>query len=227
VDQPTILIISDDVEFSRAVSARWQAERMLPAFTLMGADLCHDLDKNSFNVAIIGSIQRGTVFVVLQAFESIANPVIFVSDDPQAAHEIRQARSGVLVLYKSEDWLDNLVLVAGETLRQCEATTRARRAEQANAALERHATLGRYMLEMRHTFNNALTSVLGNSELLLLEPGALSAEARPQVETIRQMAVRIHEILQRFTSIEKELCAVEKVTNQDAGSKSRVAAANF
>jgi len=80
---------------------------------------------------------------------------------------------------------------------------------------------------MRHTFNNALTSVLGNSELLLLEPGALSAEARPQVETIRQMAVRIHEILQRFTSIEKELCAVEKVSKQDAGSKSRVAAANF
>ena len=55
-----------------------------------------------------------------------------------------------------------------------------------NAALERQATLGRYVLEMRHNLNNALTSLLGNSELLLLEPGALSAEARPQVEDAGQ-----------------------------------------
>ena len=43
---------------------------------------------------------------------------------------------------------------------------------------KREAALGRYMLEVRHAFNNALTSVLGNSELLLLESGALSAQAR-------------------------------------------------
>ena len=41
----------------------------------------------------------------------------------------------------------------------------------------RHATLGRYMLEMRPSINNALTSVLGNADLLLLEPGQVTGES--------------------------------------------------
>lgn len=70
---------------------------------------------------------------------------------------------------------------------------------------EREAALGRYMLDMRHSFNNALTSVLGNSELLLLEPGALSAQTREQVETIHTMALRLCEVMQRFSSLENEM----------------------
>ena len=70
---------------------------------------------------------------------------------------------------------------------------------------EREAALGRYMLEVRHNFNNALTSVLGNSELLLLEPGALSAQTRYQMETIHTMALRLCEVMQGFSSLENEM----------------------
>ncbi len=92
--------------------------------------------------------------------------------------------------------------------------------------LERQATLGRYMLDVRHTLNNALTSVLGNSELLLLEPGSLSVASRSQIETIRNMAVRMHEILQRFSSIEKEFNAVEQQAENEARTRVRAAAAS-
>ena len=81
------------------------------------------------------------------------------------------------------------------------------------------------MLEMRHTFNNALTSVLGNSELLLLEAGSLSAESRSQLATIRNMSLRMHEILQRFSSLEKELCIVEKQAERETKAETRLAAA--
>src|SRR4029077_16850631 len=84
------------------------------------------------------------------------------------------------------------------------------------ATLERQATLGRYMLEMRHNMNNALTSVLGNSDLLLLEPGSQSAQTRAQIETIRNMTLRIHEIMQRFSSLEKEMNVVAQQAGQDA-----------
>src|SRR5436309_91114 len=97
---------------------------------------------------------------------------------------------------------------------------------RANKTLEREATLGRYMLEMRHTMNNALTSVLGNSELLLIEPGSLSAAGRSQLETIRNMAVRLHEILQRFSSIEKEMSVIEKQAQKDAPMRTQAAATN-
>jgi signal transduction histidine kinase len=53
--------------------------------------------------------------------------------------------------------------------------------------------------------NNALTSVLGNSELMLLEPGAFSADVRDQLSTIHSMALRIHDVLQRFSSMEMEI----------------------
>jgi signal transduction histidine kinase len=75
----------------------------------------------------------------------------------------------------------------------------------ANGVRERDAALGRYMLEVRHSFNNALTSVLGNSELLLLEPGALPAQTRDQVETIHTMALRLCEVMQGFSRLENEM----------------------
>ena len=61
------------------------------------------------------------------------------------------------------------------------------------------------MLEMKHSVNNALTSMLGNAELLLLEPGQLSAQSLAQIKTIHSMALRINEIMQRFSSLASEM----------------------
>jgi signal transduction histidine kinase len=109
-----------------------------------------------------------------------------------------------------------LVLAAAEAVHRSRAESRARAAELSRAALEREATLGRYMLEMRHSMSNALTSVLGNSDLLLLEPGSLSAQTRAQIETIRNMTLRIHEIMQRFSSLDKEMNVVAQQAVQDS-----------
>jgi len=53
----------------------------------------------------------------------------------------------------------------------------------------------------------------------------LSAARRSQIETIRNMAVRMHEILQRFSSIEKEMSVVEKQAEKDTKITSQAAAA--
>jgi signal transduction histidine kinase len=71
------------------------------------------------------------------------------------------------------------------------------------------------MVEMHHTVNNALTSVLGNAELLLLEPG-LPAPVLAQADTIRNMALRLHEVFQRFSSIEKELSVIARESGKRA-----------
>jgi signal transduction histidine kinase len=71
------------------------------------------------------------------------------------------------------------------------------------------------MLDMRHSLNNALTSILGNSELLLLEPGSLSAEVRDQIATIHSMSMRVHEIIQRFSSLESEMTFAEKKSHSE------------
>ena len=226
LDQATVLIISDDADFSRVVMDRWQGERSAPAFTLMSGEICRDLDADGFDMAIVGAVRPEVLPAVFKALDPAGNPVLFVGEGNQSAQKARQMRPGVSVLRQQEGWVDALVLVSMEVLRHGQTMARAHRAEQAGKALERQAALGRYMLEMRHTLNNALTSVMGNSELLLLEPGSLSAESHSQIETIRNMAVRMHEILQRFSSIEKELNAVEQQAENEARTRVRAARAS-
>jgi signal transduction histidine kinase len=115
--------------------------------------------------------------------------------------------------------------LASEVLRRTKAEARAAIAQHAIAENGCHATLGRYVLEMRHTLNNCLTSVLGNAELLLLEPGALTSLAREQVETIHMMAMRINEILQRLSSLELELQFAQKESHSETRLVSQRAAA--
>ena len=210
METATVLIISDDGEFARTITSRWQAERTVPLFTLMSGDLCPGVNPTSFDLAIVGEVRPGVLPSVLTILEASGRPVIFVASDAQDAYAVRETHTRTLVLRQREGWIDALMLIAGEVLRTVNAIRRAQVAEAAVARGAAQATLGRYMLEMRHSLNDALTSVLGNSELLLSQPDTLSASSREQIETIRNMSVRINEILQRFSSLETELRYVEK-----------------
>jgi signal transduction histidine kinase len=223
VEQPTALIVSDEPEFAHEIVGHWQSERTLPVFTLMSGDICRDLDPETFDIAIIGGISDALRKSALRALEPSRKPVLLLCGEGQSPESIRGEYPGVMVLRRRDGWLDALILVASQALWAGRAVARAELAEHSQQLLQCQATLGRYMLEMRHTLNNALTSVLGNSELLLLEPGSLSAAARSQVETIRNMAMRMHEILQRFSSIEKELRVVEQQAHGEGRAKSHSA----
>jgi signal transduction histidine kinase len=226
LEQATVLIISDDPEFSRAVMDCWQGERNAPSFTLMSADVCRELGSDGFDLAIVGAVRSAILPSVFSALEPSGKPVLFVCKDKHSS-EAEQAGPEVRVVQQQEGWADTLVMLSTEILRLDQALSRAHRAEEAKKSLEQQAALGRYMLDVRHNLNNALTSVLGNSELLVLDPGSLSASERSQIETIRNMAVRMHEILRRFSSIEKELNAVEKQAENEARTKSRAAGAGL
>jgi signal transduction histidine kinase len=222
VDTPTILIISDEPDFSRRITARWQMERMVPTFTLLSGDLWPRFVVDAFDVAIVGELRRELLSVVLEPLHSTGQPVFCICRNASVAQLVRERWPRVSILRRADSsaeahWLETLLLAASEAVHRSRAESRARSAEASCAALERQAMLGRYMIEMRHNLNNALTSVLGNSDLLLLEPGSLSAQARAQVETIRNMALRIHEIMQRFSSLEKEMNVVAQQAQTDAG----------
>lgn len=229
VDTPTVLIISDEADFSRRVTARWQMERNVPTFTLLSGELWPKFAADVFDVAIVGQLRRNLLSVVLEPLHSTGQPVFCVCQDAATAQLVRDRWPRISILRPGDSmdaphWLETLVLAAAEAMHRSRAEARARAAENACSALERQAMLGRYMLEMRHNMNNALTSVLGNSDLLLLEPGSLSAQTRAQMETIRNMALRIHEIMQRFSSLEKEMNVVAQQAVHDSGKAYAAAA---
>ena len=175
MDQATVLIISDDADFSRVVMDRWQGERNAPAFTLMSGDICRDLAGDGFDMAIVGAVRPEVLSAVFNSLGPAGNPVLFV---PATVHRRTAAscrRVSLSCGSRKAGWM-RWCWSPRKSCGTAQTRARAHRAEEAGKALERQAALGRYMLDVRHTLNNALTSVMGNSELLLLEPESLSAD---------------------------------------------------
>jgi signal transduction histidine kinase len=225
VDHTTALIVSDDSQFSRTIVNRWQAEPSAPAFTIIRSDVCKDLNADSYDWAIVGGVRNEFLSPVLEVLAAGERPLLLVGVDGDSERVLSRHPS-IKVLPRDANWLETVVLVSTETLKYSQAMKRLRQLEHANRVLECQAALGRYLLEIRNALNNSLTSVLGNSELLLSQPENLSPAASLQIETIRNMAVRMHEMLQRFTSLEKELKLIEKQEVTEAGSKAQQVSAS-
>jgi len=224
LQEATVLIIADDPEFTREVIARWQMERTVPLFTTMSSDLWSEAGNAASDMVVLGPRLESSV--VARLLDSFSQPVICVNEHAQYLQSLREKSPRTLTVQQREGWLDTLVMLATEILRRVEAVHRAQLAEEICEKSQREAVLGRYMLEMRHSLNNALTSVLGNSELLLLEPGTLSSDVRDQIDTIRNMAVRMHEIIQRFSSLDSEMKIAMKNGQQTVSGETRVAASS-
>jgi signal transduction histidine kinase len=216
VERSSVLILSSDPAFLRAVPAAWPHDGDLPDFTLLEQALGQTVDSGSYELAIVDVSAPATAFranadweTSFTALTSRGEPLILVYPESSSAivgASQARARIGSIlpVSREYEFWPKIVALLGREVLRRVAAERQARDWQQNCAAAESEATLGRYMVEMRHSVNNALTSVLGNAELLFLEPG-LPASVQEQSGTIRNMALRLNEVFRRFSSIEKEL----------------------
>jgi signal transduction histidine kinase len=221
VNQQTVLIIADQNDFARDIVGRWQMERTVPTFTLMGSDMWEVALSAPCDLAILGEVKEGRANSILKAIENRGTSCIGIAQENLSLHSLRSEFPGVLGFRTHEGWVESLVVLGAEVLRRVEAVARARRAESTAHQNMRQAALGRYMLETRHSFNNALTSVLGNAELILLEPGTLPHHLREQVDTIHSMALRLHEMMQRFSSLETEMHFAERESQSDTTDRSQ------
>jgi signal transduction histidine kinase len=207
-----VAILSDEAEFARLLTACWQAERQAPGITVLNSDLWRGQDAPSHDLIVIGPVREGKLTSVLRSLDSATAVILCAPADSREFGQLRAKYPRLVHIPLREDWAQTLLLVAGESLRRTEALRMARQAERNAAKNENHATLGRYMLEMKHSVNNALTSMLGNAELLLLEPGQLSSQSLAQIKTIHSMALRINEIMQRFSSLSSEMREAENAS---------------
>jgi signal transduction histidine kinase len=219
-----VLIISDEPEFGPTIMARWQTQRSVPEFQVTTTAAWSESLVAGCDVVLIAGVKQ-VVAPLFKYVDESGKPAVILVPDALELQQLRSEYPRFMLVREHEGWVDALVALATETLRRLDANARARRAELALAQAEAHAMLGRYMLEMRHSLNNALTSVLGNAELLLLEPGAFTAEVRDQIGTIHTMALRIHDILQRFSSMETEIKFAVKSHSEIAAPPPRLAAA--
>ena len=246
-NRPTVLILASDPAFAREITAHWPQDPApqfnTPEFIVLDQVFSRDLKGSNYDLAIADASyfesrkhneknkndpskdkdknkdSNGQNQVLNQSLAAAGKPAIVIHCDPaRAFYKIH----GAVIELRGEPgvWPAMAGLIGREILRRRQAESHAREAEKMCAAAQSEATLGRYMLEMRTNVNNALTTVLGNAELLVLEPG-LPASVLAQADTIRNMALRLHEVFQRFSSLEKELT----VAARESGKKSLHAAA--
>jgi len=213
--QANVTILTDETEFGRMLTACWQAERQSPLVTVLSSDLWQEQEAPACDLIVIGPVREGKLPQILRSLDPSAAAILCAPADSKEFAQLRTKYPRLVHVPLREDWAQTLLLVAGESLRRVEATRLVRQAERAAAKNENHATLGRYMLEMKHSVNNALTSMLGNAELLLLEPGQLSTQSLAQIKTIHSMALRINEVMQRFSSLASEMQGAENASQAE------------
>ena len=209
MERPTVAIITDDAAFANALTRRWLTEREVPAFVLMQGDSDFE-NALDFDLAVAVRIAPEKLAAAVASLNATTKPAIMVSslngNSPQGAN--------LTVLPEVVEWPDLVVLVSQQMLQRERSRQELTRFQQTITELQRDASLGRFMLEARHNLNNALTSVLGNSDLILLEADQLPATLRQQVETIRNMSMRMNEIMHRFSSLQKEMQLMEEQSMQ-------------
>lgn len=215
MERATVAIITDDTTFANALTRRWLIEREIPAFVLLRGDsgLRKALD---FDLAVLVRVNPEKLDEAIDSLKATGKPAILVA----AARGQSACGPNLTVLPEVPEWPELVVVLTQQILQRDQAKDELARLQEINAELQREASLGRYMLEVRHNLNNALTSVLGNSDLILLDSEQLSPSLRSQVETIRNMAMRMNEILQRFSSLQKEMQLMEQQSTLKARATS-------
>jgi signal transduction histidine kinase len=215
VRNASVLILTDETEFARLLTACWQAERQAPGITVLSSELWKDHEALPHDLVVVGPVLDGKLPGILRSLEPAAAVILCVPTDSREFGQLRSRYPRLVHIPLREDWAQTLLLVAGESLRRAEALRLSKQAESRAAKSEHQATLGRYMMDMKHSVNNALTSMLGNAELLLLEPGQLSSQSLAQIKTIHSMALRINEVMQRFSSLSSEMREAENASQAE------------
>ena len=211
----SVLILTDETDFARLLTACWQAERHAPGITVLGSDLWKDHEVLAHDLVVVGPLRDGKLSELLRSLDPTTALILCAPADSRELGQLRNKHPRLVHVPLREDWTQTLLLVAGESLRRTEALRLARQAEGKAARNEQYATLGRYMMDMKHSVNNALTSMIGNAELLLLEPGQLSKQSLAQIKTIHSMALRMNEIMQRFSSLASEMRDAENASQAE------------
>jgi hypothetical protein len=198
-----VLIVSDDSEFVRSLTARWRTEKDSPAITAVSTGVSPQASSSGYEMIVMGPLRR---CAALPAGPDLhPDSAVCVVGDEESLKVVRSVHANWLLLPECPGWPKILFSLVDEVLRRKAAETRAREAEITNLSQRRFSILGKSLLEARPGMVNAITSLLGNADLILLSEEPLPDSCREHLRTIHTMALRLNEIVQRLSSIENEM----------------------
>jgi hypothetical protein len=214
-----VLVVSDDVEFVREFVSRWEMEQDAPPITVVSTEMWKQASLIGYALIIVGFLRQNSPSTLATNFH--CDTTVCVVGEPEKLSSIRSAHPEWLTFSEQLGWPDTLLSFAKEVLRRVSAEKQARDAELICSAQQRLATVGQSLLTARPGMVNALTSLLGNADLLLLSDESLSVGGLEQIRTMHKMALRLNEILQRLSSLANEMelseCESQRETSETHG----------
>src|SRR6266850_2401361 len=147
--RPTVLILSSDPAFSRELTESWPEGGEAPEFVLLEEDLCRELRRDTYELAIAEAINPEKRANLRQALAAAGKPAIVVHSD--TADDSFSIHGPILELGRGlQSWPAMPALLGREILRRTQADARASESDRLHSAATAEATLGRYMVEMYH-----------------------------------------------------------------------------
>jgi len=205
----TALLITDDADFRSNVVELWSTDAKPPLVICVPSEQSPGGEVAWCDAVIVGPVRPENLATALLAAASGPPAVAFLPWGVSLP-QVQVANPNILPLHCSDDAVELAVLIGNALLRRT-ATERQLGREQSEVRdSRRYAALGRFMIESRHSFNNALTTVLGTAELLLLlDASKLDNDQREQVRTVHTMAMRLYQMIVRFSALEAEMKLAE------------------
>jgi hypothetical protein len=198
-----ILIVSDDSEFVRSLVSLWSKEKECPAIIAVSTGVSDQANSSGYELIVVGPLRDCPSLPAGPAKQP--NSLVCAVGDLESLEVVRAMHSDWLLLPERPGWTKIFFSLAAEVLRRTAAERRTREAEIMSLSQKRFGVLGKSLLDARPGMVNALTSLLGNADLMLLSEEPLPVHCREHVRTIHTMALRLNEIVQRLSSIENEM----------------------
>ena len=208
VSESKIVVVSSDRMFADRIVARCGENRLSAVAALSEAWLSSGTAQSPLViVAEQHPIACDALLTRCEALRVSTIAVLGSETQSQRASVVAStfSRAIVLVAGQDEGWLYLLTAIAREVLARVQADHRAKCAETAKVSGAADIALGRYVMDSMHSFNNALTAVVGNAELLMLDSADLATNRQEQIEAVHSNALRLHEMMQRFASLQAEM----------------------
>lgn len=190
-----VLVVSEDPGFADALLQSLQAAGSVPEFEVIRPETSGELPVSC--VAVLDGVQW------LSRLSSEVSLIVAVSSSEPMPRCTCTARR-VVHLQRSTGWAEIAAALASENVLLTGALQQVEEMKSRMRGLERFSALGRFFAGEQHGLANALTSVMGHTELLLTEAG-ISDDVRHKMGTVHAMSLRIYDALQRLSALDRKL----------------------
>lgn len=189
--------------FERAVTEQLPGSQV--SVFRLGQALLASLKNDYFDIVAIDtrlSDMDGLELLSLIRADDTDIPVIIITDEGSERTTIEAMKTGATdYITKTGDFEASIPRIIKQAYRRQQLLLKARRLETKVREAEKLETVTTMASTLNHEINNPLMAILGNVELLLQNPVALSDELREKLEMIEISARRIQQITYQMANL--------------------------